>query len=134
MFLDIFYVIFMQIFCSIVSFIFLVYTPEPNGVIGYKTKKSSRDRNTWRFANKLVSKIMLFMSLLSLMIGIILLVLKHSIGLNIELLFWFYLPSMFLMLIVPVVSTEIALAFRFKKEVKNKAIQPKEKSDNEENE
>ena len=91
--------------------ILLLKIPPINGIYGYRTTRSSVDEKSWKFANKTAAILMVVFSILSMVVGSIFLILKYCASINIDFM-WFIIPSAIVILILPIVITEILLIKR----------------------
>jgi len=86
----------------LIGVLFLLFPPRVrNGFYGYRTKRSFRSQESWDFAHHYSGKLMIWLGLLSMIIGSIVYLLEWSA--------WISLTTGFVMLIVVYFLTEEGL-------------------------
>lgn len=87
--------------------------PPINSFYGYRTRRSSKNKDNWIFANKLASILMIILSLVLMLVGSILLICKYIFNLNIEFI-WFFIIVPIILCAIPVLVTEVSLKIKNK--------------------
>ena len=111
---DICSVFILQGFFLIIGVILRVKIPPINDLWGYKTRRASRDAETWKYANKLFAILLIIFSLTLMGIGSILLICKYILDVNIGFI-GYLIASLVVLVVLPILITEITLAVKEKK-------------------
>ncbi len=91
-----------------------VKIPPINDLWGYKTRRASRDAETWKCANKLFAILLIIFSLTLMVIGSILLICKYILDVKIGFI-GYLIVSVVVPVVFPILITEITLAVKEKK-------------------
>ncbi len=87
---------------------------EMNSTFGYKTRMSSKNKDTWTFAHRYAGRVWLDSGIVTaVLFGILIFILKDSTILNKILVPLIYMQIIVLLLVIPL--TEIALRKKFDK-------------------
>ena len=95
----------------LIGVVLRVKIPPINELWGFKTRRASKDKESWTFANKLFAMLLIIFSLLFVTIGSVLLICKYIFDKDIE--FVGYLTI--IIPIFPILITEVSLIFREKR-------------------
>ena len=109
--LDICFTFLLQSLTLFAGVVLLAKIPPINGVYGYRTRKSSVDDESWKFANKTASIIFIILSLVSMVVGSVLLILKYCAHIDIDFICYMVI-SYIAILSLPIIITEILLGKR----------------------
>ena len=109
--LDIIFTFLLQSITLFAGVILLIKIPPINGVYGYRTSKSSKDIDSWKFANKTSAIIFIILSIISMSVGSLLLILKYCASINIDFV-WYMAISYIVIIALPIIITEILLGKR----------------------
>lgn len=104
-----------NLFFLIVGTVFLKKPPikESNG-IGFRTKFAMKNEKTWEYANKLCSKLLIYIALILLIPSIILpILLKNNSNNSSIILSIYFLFNTFSIVFIPVILTNIFLHKQF---------------------
>ena len=111
---DICSVFILQGFFLIIGVILRVKIPPINDLWGYKTRRASRDAETWKYANKLFAILLIIISLTLMVIGSILLICKYILNVNIGFI-GYLIASVVILGAFPILITETTLPMKEKK-------------------
>ena len=112
---DTFCVFGIQLFVILSAIILLAKIPPINSFYGYRTRMSSINEEYWKYANKLAAKTIIFVSALSVFVGIALLISKYCFDVKINL-FWHLIGSAILIFFAPIIFTETKLKIKKRNE------------------
>ena len=102
--LDICFTFLLQTITLLAGVILLIKIPPINGVYGYRTSKSSKDIDSWKFANKTSAIIFIILSIISMSVGSLLLILKYCASINIDFV-WYMAISYIVIIALPIIIT-----------------------------
>ena len=109
--LDIIFTFLLQAITLFAGVILLIKIPPINGVYGYRTRKSSKDEDSWKFANKTSALLFIIFSIISMAVGSLLLILKYCANISIDFI-WYMAISYIVIISLPIIITEILLGKR----------------------
>ena len=95
------------------GWVFLKHPPKDiNYVYGYRTSRSTRNINTWRFAHKTAGRIWMKSGIIGTLVSLMIILLFYYFG-DLETLFYFlYIPQLFLLLmVIPLTERELKRTF-----------------------
>lgn len=88
--------------------------PPINDLYGYRMRRSSKNEETWIFANKLAAILMIIFSSILLLVSSLLLIFKYILNSDINFI-WFFIAEAAIIIGFPVLITELTLAHKDKR-------------------
>lgn len=117
MIIDICLTFVIQLFILLASILLLVKIPPINSFYGYRTRKSSANEESWKFANKTAAISLIAISISSMALGSLLLILKYCLSMPINFM-WFATATLIGIFMLPILITEILLYCKNKRNEK----------------